>query len=118
MTREAGINIMGNFIFGLPDDTLETMRETLDLAIELNCEYVNFYCAMAYPGSKIYAEQDTNWAGYNQYGDTAVPKWIRDFRDNAFDTYFSSPRYLGMVKRKFGDRAVEHIKYMLKQKIR
>ncbi|KKL89940.1 hypothetical protein LCGC14_1909680, partial [marine sediment metagenome] len=27
MTREAGINIIGNFMFGLPGDSLETMEE-------------------------------------------------------------------------------------------
>ena len=43
--------MIGNYIFGLPEDDLETMQETLDLALELNCEFANFYCAMAYPGS-------------------------------------------------------------------
>ena len=34
-SRTAGINIIGNYIFGLPEDDLDTMQETLDLAIEL-----------------------------------------------------------------------------------
>lgn len=113
MTKEAGINIIGNYMFGLPNDTLETMTETLNLAQDLNCEYANFYCAMAYPGSKLYTGRDNNWAGYNQYGDTAVPKWIRDFRDKAFRGYFSNPRYLRMIGGKFGGQAIDHIKSML-----
>ena len=48
--KDAGINIIGNYIFGLPEDTLETMQQTLDLALDLNCEFANFYSAMAYPG--------------------------------------------------------------------
>jgi len=36
-----GIYIIANYIFGLPDDTQETMQETLDLAIELNCECIS-----------------------------------------------------------------------------
>jgi radical SAM superfamily enzyme YgiQ (UPF0313 family) len=53
--RAHGINVGANYIFGLPDDTLETMQQTLDLAIRLNTEWANFYCAMAYPGSPLHA---------------------------------------------------------------
>ena len=52
--RAAGINVIGNYIFGLPEDDAETMQATLDLAMELNCEFANFYSAMAYPGSPLY----------------------------------------------------------------
>jgi coproporphyrinogen III oxidase-like Fe-S oxidoreductase len=61
-------------MFGLPDDTHETMRETFDLAIEANCEFANLYCAMAYPGSKLYTtavesdwELPESWLGYSQH---------------------------------------------------
>lgn len=113
MTRHADINILGNFMFGLPDDTLETMNDTLRLAQELNCEYVNFYCAMAYPGSDIYKGDNKDWDTYNQYGNTAVPSWVKSFRDDAFNQYFSNPIYLSMVKERFGNRAVAHIKEMV-----
>lgn len=118
ITREAGINIIANFMFGLPNDTRETMCETLNLAWDLNCEWANFYCAMPYPGSKLYKGQVKDWEGYNQFGNTAVPKWTRNFRDWAFDRYFSNPRYLKMIKKKFGSKAIEHIEFMLEQKIR
>src|SRR5204863_6207548 len=48
--RQEGIYVIGNYIFGLPDDHLGTMQQTLDLALDLNCEFGNFYSAMAYPG--------------------------------------------------------------------
>ncbi len=54
--KDAGINIIGNYIFGLPEDTRDTMQRTLDLALELNCEFANFYSAMAYPGSPLYEQ--------------------------------------------------------------
>jgi hypothetical protein len=41
-------------VFGTPDDTIESMEDTLALALEANCEFANFYCAMAYLGSKLY----------------------------------------------------------------
>ena len=133
MTQDAGIYVMGNFIFGLPDDNLETMQETLHLAEELNCEYVNFYCAMAYPGSRLYNEAiekewelPKSWLGYAQLSEETLPlptKYISGrevlrFRDKAFKEYFSRPEYLSMIQEKFGKKAVLHIKEMLKYPIK
>ena len=132
MTRQAGIYILANFIFGLPDDDAETMQETLDMAKDYNFEYVNLYMAMAYPGSQLYMDAvrqglqlPESWHGYGQFSDEAIPlptKYLSAaevlrFRDNAFNEYFSNPRYLQMIDEKFGRQIVEHIKDMLKHKI-
>jgi anaerobic magnesium-protoporphyrin IX monomethyl ester cyclase len=125
--RAAGINVLGNYIFGLPEDDLETMRETLDLALDLNCEFSNFYSALAYPGSPLYQTALQNgwplpesWSGYSQHSRDTLPlptKHISGlevlrFRDRAFQIYFSSPRYLDMIERKFGRATVDHIREM------
>src|SRR5262249_29647664 len=72
--RAAGIHVIGNYIFGLPEDDLDTMQATLDLAIDLNCEFANFYSAMAYPGSPLYElavrqgiPLPQQWTGYSQH---------------------------------------------------
>jgi len=132
MTQAAGIYIIANFIFGLPDDNLETMQETLDMAKEFNFEYVNFYTAMAYPGSQLYqdaVERDIKlpeaWHGYAQLSEETLPlptKYLSAgevlrFRDNAFKEYFSNPEYLETIREKFGPGVVEHIKDMLKHEI-
>ena len=132
MTKASGVNIIGNFIFGLPEDNFETMQETLNTAKELNCEYVNFYVAMAYPGSQLYKdaiqkgiELPGTWDGYSQYSEKTLPlptKYLSAaevlrFRDKAFEEYFRNPKYLRMIKEKFGSKVVEHIKEMLKHKI-
>ncbi len=133
MTQAAGINIMGNFIFGLPDDTLATMRQTLEMAKGFNFEYVNFYVAMAYPGSQLYEDAVKKgirlpdvWHGYGQYAAETMPLPTRyitaaevlRFRDEAFKEYFSNPTYLAMIKGKFGPKVVEHIQEMLKHEIK
>jgi radical SAM superfamily enzyme YgiQ (UPF0313 family) len=130
--RGHGICVGANYIFGLPDDTAETMRATLDLAQELNTEWANFYCAMAYPGSELYRIAKTRgyalpddpggpgWIGYSQHAREAMPlrtesltmEQVLDFRDAAFQTYFTAPEYLAMLGRKFGDKAVEHVRAM------
>ncbi len=109
-THNAGINIIGNFIFGLPGDTEETMRETLDFAKSLEIEYPNFYVAKAYPGSKLYKD-DEDWATYSQFGqdDSEANK----FRDNAYIEFFSDENYQYHIMAKFGGQAVLQIKELL-----
>ncbi len=125
--KNAGINVGANFIFGLPDDTLETMQETLDLAIDLCPDWANFYSAMAYPGSKLYQlalERNyplpENWLGYSQHAYETFPlptefvsaPEVLAFRDRSFQIFFTHPKYLNHVKTKFGVETVEHIKQM------
>lgn len=130
--RAADINVIGNYIFGLPEDDLETMQETLDMAIELNCEFANFYSTMAYPGSALY---DTalqmgwplpeTWSGYSQHAVDTLPlptkylpaSEVLRFRDQAFQTYFTGSRYLDMVTRKFGLETARHIREMAAHKL-
>ena len=52
--HEADINVMANYIFGLPGDTNETMKKTFDLSLELCTAGWNTYAAMALPGSQLY----------------------------------------------------------------
>lgn len=131
--KEAGINVIGNYIFGLPDDTFESMSETVQLAIEANCEFANFYCAMAYPGSQLYDMAIKNdwqlpktWIGFSQHSYECLPlrtdvlsaAEVLKFRDEAFAQYFSNPTYLNLVKEKFGQAAYDHISSITKIKLR
>jgi anaerobic magnesium-protoporphyrin IX monomethyl ester cyclase len=52
--QAAGINVLGNYIFGLPDDDQHSMEETMRISTEVLTERPNFYCAMPYPGSKLH----------------------------------------------------------------
>jgi radical SAM superfamily enzyme YgiQ (UPF0313 family) len=125
--KAAGINVIGNYIFGLPEDTRATMQRTLDLALDLNCEFANFYSAMAYPGSPLYQQAvelgwplPASWSGYSQHAVDTLPLPTRHlsagevlrFRDEAFMAYFTSPSYLQMVRQKFGDETVGEIQRM------
>lgn len=131
MIHDADIHVLGNFVFGLPGETMRTMKQTLDLAQKLNCEFVNFYCAMPYPGSELYDETkpedlpDT-WEGYSQHSYECKPlptkhltaKEILKFRDDAFQSYFSSKNYQDMILNMFGVEALEHIQNMLEIKLK
>jgi anaerobic magnesium-protoporphyrin IX monomethyl ester cyclase len=130
--RGADINIIGNYIFGLPEDDIVTMQETLDMAIELNCEFANFYCAMAYPGSELYGDATReNWAlpkewnDFSQHATSTLPlptKYLKAsevlrFRDHAFHAYFTSPSYLNMIEKRFGIETMRHIQKMTEHKL-
>ena len=41
--QEAGINVIGNFMFGLRDDDAESMQATLKLAVDCCPDFANFY---------------------------------------------------------------------------
>jgi len=122
--QNAGIYVIGNYIFGLPDDTFETMEETFQLALEANCEFANFYAAMAYPGSALYNqaieqgwELPKSWIGYSQHSyechplptETLSSGEVLKFRDQAFNRYFNNKNYLNLVRNKFGAKVVDHI---------
>lgn len=129
----AGINIIGNYIFGLPEDDIESMQDTLNLAIDLNCEFSNFYCTMAYPGSKLYLDAMSdesklpeNYVGYSQHSYESKPLPTRHltsaevlgFRDSAFLKYYKNPKYLAMVEDKFGLPTREDIEKMTEIKLK
>ena len=132
-----GFFVGANYIFGLPDDTLDSMKETLDLSLRINSEWTNFYSAMAYPGSQLHVmakknlwqlPEDKNgpgWIGYSQHAYECLPlrteklkaTEVLDFRDQAFLTYFNNSNYLSMIKSTFGEKTSEHIQKMTSHKI-
>lgn len=134
--RDADINIISNYIFGFPDDTLETMQETLDLALDLNTEMANMYPCQALPGSPMYHMARKNgwklpdsFEGYAflSYESQPLPtkhltsEQVLRFRDEAWRKYFTNPDYLGLVERKFGAQERRNVEDMagirLKRKI-
>ena len=134
--RGAGINVISNYIFGFPDDTMETMQQTLDLALELNTEMANMYPCQALPGSPMYRQAIRNgwklpesYAGYGFLSYDCEPMATKHvsaadvlrFRDEAWQRYFGDPRYLSLVAEKFGSTERSNVEAMaqirLKRKI-
>jgi radical SAM superfamily enzyme YgiQ (UPF0313 family)/intein/homing endonuclease len=127
------IEILANFIVGLPEDTMETMKETQDLAEELNTMHMNVYPAQALPGSELYYQaQDKGWKLPNSYEGYAflsyesqplptnhvTAKEVLKFRDNMWRSYFTRPEYLDMIEKKFGAAQRKAIEEMSRHKLR
>lgn len=128
--QAAGINVIGNYIFGLPDDTEESMEDTLSLALEARCEFANFYSAMAYPGSKLYTQAlekgwrlPESWIGYSQHSFETTPlatetlssEEVLAYRDYAFRTYFNDLGVRELIRGKFGPEALANVEKMAAQ---
>lgn len=131
--QDSGIYVLGNYMFGLPEDDMTTMNETLKLAIDLNCEFANFYTVMAYPGSALYERASKkeggvadNWRAFSQHSFDTQPMPTRflssaevlTFRDKAFNIYYSNEKYLNMIDERFGKKVRQHIEKMLTIKIK
>ena len=56
ITHELDIKMHLTFMFGMPGETRETARSTVDLAIEANPESLQFTIATPFPGSRYYRE--------------------------------------------------------------
>jgi anaerobic magnesium-protoporphyrin IX monomethyl ester cyclase len=82
--KDNGVNVKGNYIFGLPGDTRSSMQETLDLAMELQTEYADF-----------------------QWVDELA---AAAFKAKAQHEYYSNANYLSMLQNTFGDDVAGVIK--------
>ena len=109
------------------------MQDTLDMSIDLNCEFANFYSAMAYPGSKLYLDAlkedwqlPETYVGYSQhsYETTPLPTKhisaaeVLKFRDEAFLKYYKNSEYLDMIENKFGESTRLGIEEMTRIKLK
>jgi len=97
-SRKAGILVNGCFIFGLPSDTMETMKKTLEFAKKLNCDTSQFYPLQVYPGTEAY-----EWAKKNNYLTTEdYSKWVDE---GEMTTTVSRPELTKEELLKFCDNA-------------
>ena len=130
--HEAGIDVMANYIFGLPGDDKKTIQKTFDLSLELCTAGWNTYAAMALPGSLLYKnaienniELPSNYEGYSFHSYETVPLpteklkayEILKLRDEAFIKYHTDKNFLNLIEKKFGREAVNNILNMTKIKL-
>ena len=131
--HESDIEVMANYIFGLPGDTHESMKETFDLSKRLCTAGWNTYAAMALPGSKLYKQAlEKNYKLPETYEGCSFHSYetlplrnvnlsaaeILEYRDDCFTNYHTYTPFLERIKIKFGSMAVDNIKSMTKVKLR
>jgi radical SAM superfamily enzyme YgiQ (UPF0313 family) len=104
--REAhslGLRVIGNFMIGLPEDSEESIRATVEWSKRLNTFAVQFTVATPYPGTTLeqqVGDQLTRWGPQAFTGweplfehPTLSPERIEHLREWAYVSYHARPRY-------------------------
>ena len=131
--EDSNINVMANYIVGLPGDDYESMKRTLNFSKKLNTAGWNMYAAMALPGSELYKHAIQNDIklpqSYSQFSFHSIDTLplstkmlsaaeILKFRDEAFIDYHSGKEFQELIQKKFGQDSLNTIKSMLEFKLK
>ncbi|MEJ2717186.1 MAG: radical SAM protein [Deltaproteobacteria bacterium] len=129
--RQVGLRVHGCFVFGLPGETIHTMQETLEYALDLRPDTVQFAIASAYEGTAFntylkeheFMRDDTGIttsghlsAKYDYPGLSA--EQINDFTHHAWKTYYLRPAALlrqmrtALESREDARRFLHGVKYL------
>ncbi len=107
MVKDAGIEIRGSFMLGLPGETPEKAQKTIDFAIELDCDYTQFSLCTPFPGTELYGTFD-KWGKFvdrsnkNQtiWEPVFIPKGysgpneLRKMLKKAYRSFYFRPSYV------------------------
>jgi radical SAM superfamily enzyme YgiQ (UPF0313 family) len=114
LAKQAKIQTMGHFIFGLPGETRETAEQTIRFMLDLDLDYMQSYCAVPYPKTELgemakargWIRAD-KWSEYDFGGnsilqtDTMTREDVDYFRRKAFRSFYFRPGYI--LKKIFHD---------------
>ncbi len=108
-----GLTIHGDFILGLPGETRESIRGTIDFAKELDVETIQVSVAHAYPGTELYdAARKNGWIvndrmvddGGHQLAHLEYPSLAREEILEAvhhfYDEYYFRPKAIFRILKK------------------
>jgi hopanoid biosynthesis associated radical SAM protein HpnJ len=110
--KKAGIVIHGDFIIGLPGETRETIRRTIDFAKELDVQTIQVSLAHAYPGTELHdylirnnalaTEAITDGGGHQlphiEYSDLPREEMMAAV-NHFYDSYYFRPRVVWRIVR-------------------
>jgi len=113
MTQEVGISALASFIIGLPGETEETLRKTVEFANELHQEFgslYGFHILSPFPGTEVRDKArdygleilSNDWTKYDANhvvtrtpgADTAVIQSVADEYDETMERYMRYQDYL------------------------
>lgn len=113
LSREADLFVAGNFMIGHIDETRQTALDTINLACELDQDYISFAIAIPFPGTEIYEhciEHNLplpSWADFGSVNSPPIPlnpelgaEELMELRALSVTRFFKRPGYiLGMMRR-------------------
>jgi len=107
MCKQLGIETVGTFILGLPDETMSTANETMRFIKELNCDFASFNVAVPRRGTQLRSQAlaegliDSSFDVMDQSGTSIAmntkylsKKQVLALRRQAVQNFYLRPGYL------------------------
>lgn len=107
MCKRLGIETVGTFILGLPDETMTTASETMKFIKELNCDFASFNVAVPRRGTQLRAQAltegliDSSFDVMDQSGTSIAmntkylsKEQVLALRRQAVQSFYLRPKYL------------------------
>ena len=106
LVKKAGIEIRGSFMLGLPGETPELARKTIELAIEMDPDYAQFSITTPYPGTQLWdtyekwGTLDKNFKDYHGWMPVFLPSGYKNREElmamhrEAFRRFYMRPKYI------------------------
>lgn len=103
-TVEAKIGAVAHSVIGYPGETETDVLETIRLLKSLPLDFAQFYCAVPFPGSELYAEAldkgyiiTDDWSRFEQNHSVLDTPWlsakrVMELRGKAFREFYLRPR--------------------------
>ena len=126
-TKEAGIEVRGSFLIGLPGETPELAKKTIQNAIDLDPDYAQFTLVCPYPGTKLAKEiGEGKWGKFVSHNLEEYQCWnvtwlpdgyksveeLKNMERYAFRKFYLRPGYI--IKRIMKIRSFEDVKRYIK----
>jgi len=99
-----GIHITAFYIIGLPNDTIKSIKNTIEYAKRLNTHVASFTVTTPFPGTEFYEQvkdriYDHNWENHCGFlpvykHDKLSKRDILKLKEYAFTSYYFRPRYI------------------------
>jgi radical SAM superfamily enzyme YgiQ (UPF0313 family) len=85
MLKDAGIEVMSQYVIGSPGETLDTIKESIAYAKQSGCDYTNFYSVLPYKGTR-------QWDYVKEHGTLYTDK-IHEFHSINPRIVFETPEF-------------------------
>jgi len=104
LTKKAGIEVSGAFMFGMYGDTEETIEDTLKLALSLDLDFAQFQLAFPVPSTEFYTQHNNGsnysnilpdslrWYGWDKPDDTG--RILQNKLKEAYRRFYFRKKYL------------------------
>lgn len=125
MINNAGIDIAGFFILGFPDETIESIKDTMRFSLELDLARANFFTYLPFPGSESYNTLkeknklgDVDWERFYFMNAAYVPDGItrrklKHLQRLAFARFYLRPRTI--VYHIKSIKSFRHLLYLIRR---